>query len=347
MRASVWVAVFLVLLSPATAPAAALRVSVPPLFGSVPVILASDDGWGLFAEEGLDVTVVPLPSQTARLQAFRAGHVDILISDLTQALMIVSERGAEGLIAGSTYSFSDNPGNSSPPVSLITQRYARVSSLEELSQEATAGRVRIGVPRQSDLEFMLDQLFLSAGLTPPRAEQAYVGRDDLLMNAQFLGLGSFHAGVFPQPYADYLLAIDFQGKPDFIVLSDFDGVLVPPTVVVINKGLLQERPAEAAAFFRSLDRAVERVNSLPREELLELGWQLVTQLFLPGQEPHTLLPEDRENVEEAIATLFIPDFPAPKALDPESFEQVLSWARVKGYVRFAVEFNEVVISPVR
>ncbi len=346
MRASVWAAVFLALLTPATALAAPLRVSVPPLFGSVPVILASGEGWGLFSEEGLEVALEPLPSQTARLQAFRARQVDILVSDLTLALMIVSQRDADAVIAGSTYSPSNLGQNVAPPALLITpQRYSRISSLEELAREPPTRRLNIGVPRQSDLEFMLDQLFLTAGHTPP--EQTYVGRDNLLDNANYLSIGRFHAGVFPQPYGQYLMAIDVPGDPEFVVLSEFSNVFVPPTVLVIRRSLLEQRHAEVVAFFCSLERAVERVNSLSREDLLELGWQLVTQLFMPGHEPHTMAPEDRERVERAIETLFIPDFPVPAPVDRESFEVVLSWARRKGYVRFPPEFDETVVPPVR
>ncbi len=347
MRSSVWVAVLLAFLTSTTAVAGSLRVSVPPLFGSVPVILASDTAWGLFAEEGLAVTVVPLPSQRDRTMAFTAQQVDVLVADLTQAVIIVSQQSTDAVIAGATYSVEPADEGNSPPVMLISQRYARVTSVEELAQEASEGSVKIGVPRQSDLEFMLDQLFESTELPLPPAQQAYVGRDDLLINADFLGRGHFHAGVFPQPYADYLLSIDFPGKPEFFVLSDFMGIPVPPTVIVLQRSLLEERPEDVAAFFRALDGAVERVNTLPRDDLLELGWQLVTHLFMPGQEPHTLAAEDRENVEKAIEKLFVPEFPLPHSLDPELFNQVLSWAQRKGYVRFPARFDERVISPVR
>ncbi len=346
MRTSVWTAVFLALLMSVTAVASTLRVSVPPLFGSVPVILASEDGWGLFAEEGLDVTLVPLPSQSARLQAFRARQLDVMIADLTLALMLVSERGADAVIAGATYSAHGLAEDAYPPVVLITpQRFSRIFSLEQLAREASARRVNIGVARQSDLEFMLDQLLHAEGLALP--EGTYVGRDDLLENADYLAWGRVHAAALPQPYAEYLLSIDLPHDPQFLVLSEFNGITVPPTVVVMRRSIVEERPAEVAAFFRSLDRAVERVNSLPREELLELGWQLVTQLFLPGQEPHTMSPEDRERVEEALETLFIPDFPMPDSLGEGPFHEVLSWARRRGYVRSPVEFDEVVVSPVR
>ncbi len=344
MRLSVWAAVFLAIVTPITALATPLRVSVPPLFGSVPVILASRDGWGLFAEEGLDVTLIPLSSQSDRMQAFQARQVDVLITDLTQALMILSQRDADAVIAGTTYSTEALEEDSPRPVSLVTpQRFANISTLEELALQNR--RLRISVPGQSDLEFMLDQLFMSCELTPPR--RAYALEDDLLKNAQLLGVGAYQAGVFPQPYADYLMAIDLDSNPDFTVLSNFAGITVPPTVVLFRRSILEHRTAEVAAFFRALERAVVEVNQLPREELQDLGWQLATQLFLPGQEPEALSPEDRQIIEQAIEALFIPDFPKPAPLEKGVFYEVLSWAEGRGYVRSRLDFDEVVVPPVR
>jgi len=344
MRLSLLVAVFVAIVTPMNALAEPLRVSVPPLFGSVPVILASEDGWGLFADEDLEVRLIPLSSQSDRMQAFQARQVDVLITDLTQALMIVSQRDADAVIAGTTYSTQALDEDAPRPVSLVSpQRFANVSSLEELAQQGR--RMRISVPGQSDLEFMLDQLFLRAELAPPR--RAYALEDDLLRNAQLLGIGAYQAGVFPQPYADYLMAIDLASNPEFTVLSSFTGITVPPTVVVFRKSIVEQRPAEVASFFDALKRAAEEVNQLAREELQDLGWQLATQLFLPGQEPEALSPEDRKIIEEAIEALFIPDFPTPAPLDEEVFYEVLSWAERRGYVRTRLEFDEVVMFPVR
>ncbi|MFO8034563.1 MAG: hypothetical protein R6U88_05315 [Candidatus Bipolaricaulota bacterium] len=344
MRASVWAAVFLVFLLPFTAWAAPLQVSVPPLFGSVPVILASEDGWGLFAEEGLEVSMVPLPSQADQVRAFQAGRVDILISDLTQALMLVSQPDADAVIAGSTYSAERISENSPPPVALVA---IGIPTLEELAEKVHTERMRVAVPRRSDLAFMLDELFLSAESTPPAARQVYVGRDNLLTNAGWVSLESYKAGVFPQPYAEFLTTFVAPHNPDITVLSEFPDITVPPTVVIFRRSILEQKPKAAAAFFRSLDRAVEEINALPDDELLDLGWQLTTQLFMPGQQPNRLAPDDRERVEQAIQSLFIPEFPKPAPLDPAVFREVLSWAEEKGHVTTHLEFDEVAVPPVR
>ncbi len=280
--------------------------------------------------------------------AFESGQIDILVADLTQALMIVSKRGADAVIAGTTYA-PNYAGEGTPPhVALVTQRFAGVTTLKDLVEATRSGRTRplkILVPRQSDLEYMMDRLLANEGLSVP--DGTYVGQDDLLLNATFLSLGSFGAGVFPQPYGEYMLAIDPPGRQEFTVLSSFPGVTPPPTVLVVRRSLLEQKPDVMATFFRTLELAADKLNDLSREELLDLGWTLVTKLFLPGQEPGGMPEEHVERVAEAIEDILIPKFPAPAPVDREVFNEVLSWAQSKRYVLRSVDYDEVVVPPIQ
>ncbi len=348
MRTSVLVAVFVALVSTVGAVAAPLRISVPPLLGAVPVVLGSEDGWGLFAQAGLETTLVPLPSQRARMAAFETGQIDVLVTELTQALILVSKRGADAVIAGTTYAPTYTGEGTPPHVALVTQRYAGVTTLEELVTATRSNRSRplkILVPRPSDLEYMMDQLLAAEGLSVP--DGTYVGQDDLLLNATFLSLGSFGAGVFPQPYGEYMLALDAPGRPEFTVLSSFPSVTPPPTVLVVRRSLFEGNPDVMETFFRTLELAADMVNALSRDELLDLGWTLVTKLFLPGQEPEGMPEEHAERVAEAIEDILIPEFPAPGPLDREIFDNVLSWARGKRYVLRSVDYDDVVVPPIQ
>jgi hypothetical protein len=58
---------------------------------------------------------------------------------------------------------------------------------------------------------MLDQLFQSQGFSLP--SELYVGQDNLLVNATWTLFGMTAAAVLPQPYVDYLLHYEFEGKP--------------------------------------------------------------------------------------------------------------------------------------
>ncbi len=348
MTAALWLTVAMVVFAPCTLHAGPLRVSVPPWFGAVPVVLASHEGWDTFAKEDLDVHLVPLPSQRDRTLAFEAGQLDVLVTDLAQALILVTQEDADAIIAGCTYTPPSTRPNGSAAVALIAHHEADVGSLDDLVDQANAGALKIAVPRPSDLEFMLDSLFEQAGYTAP--QHAYVGSDDLIHNILYVGLELFGAGVFPQPYAELLVAYGefvLPAQPLFLTLSDFSGISVPPTVIVFRRGLLDRKPHIMAAFFRALDRAVDDLNALAVEEVLELGWELATLLFLPGQDPDALSPTAREHADAALRELFVPPFPAAHPLEPEPFHRVLNWAKDRGYLTRTVPFDKAVTAPTR
>lgn len=348
MKVRMWLVAVLALFTPHTLVAEPLRVSVPPWFGAVPVVLASHEGWDTFADEGLNVELVPLPSQRDRLLAFEAGQLDVLITDLTQALVLVTQADADAVITGCTYSPDSAPPNGYATVALIAHHRVDVDTLDDIAEQATAGTLNIAVPRPSDLEFVLDTLFRQAGHTPPH--QAYVGSDNLIHNILYVGLELFGAGVFPQPYAELLMAygeLIVPDRPLFVSLSAFSGVPVPPTVVVFRRSVLDGDPRVAAPFFRALERAVETLNALPVEEVLGAGWEIATLLFLPGQDPDALSPTTRAHADAALSRLFTHAFQAPHPLELEPFEHVLGWAKDKGYVTRAVLFEEAVANNTR
>jgi len=310
-----------------------LRISLPPLMGAVPVALGVS--WGLFQQEGVEVELVPLPGQRDRMVAFQARQVDALVTDLASALMLASQMPDEVAIVSTAYF---PVSQEVPHLALITQAYSGVKELSDFVAEG-GDRFRIAVPRQSDLEFCLEKLFESHGLLLPA--DRFIGQDDLLINATWVVFGMVTAGVLPQPYVDYLLHYEFEGKPELVVLSDFAGIPIPPSVIVFQRVFLSARLDELNAFFRAVNRAVERLNSSPREELLATGWDTAVELFFPGLDPETLEPEGRARVEQAINEIYIPIFPRPGPVPQDLFELVREWADAKGYLVGEVEYRQV------
>ena len=323
------IAVFLPLALGASA--TPLRISLPPLMGAVPVALAAN--WNLFSEQGVEVSLVPLASQRDRMSAFRAGQLDGLVTDLTSALMLAAMLPGEVVLLGTAYYPVDQ---SRPHVALITQAH---SGIEELAQLTAQTHLKLALPRQSDLEFALDTLLASQGLTPPT--RAYVGQDNLLTNATFVLMGMVEAGVFPQPYVDFLLHYEHEGKPELVVLSWFPDVPKPPSVIVFRRSVVEERGQEIAGFRLALELAVERINTATHEELLDIGWQLAVELFFPGLVWEELKPAVQARLRAAIETIGVPVFPSPGPVPQDIFQQVLSWADEKGYLVNEVSYQEV------
>jgi NitT/TauT family transport system substrate-binding protein len=314
--------------------AAPIRVSLPPLLGALPVAVA--ERLGLFSEEGVEVRLLPLPSQRDRILAFQAGQIEAMVTDLTSALLLIASQPREAAIAAALY----RPAQDGSHLGLITPvSFSRLHSLSELVEAAGRRGVRIAVPRQSDLEFMLDQLFEGMGVSFP--PEFLVGQDNLLLNATWVMFGMTAAAVLPQPYVDYLLHYEFEGKPTLLVLADFAGLPIPPDVLVVRRSL---SAAAVERFLAAVGKAVARIRAMPREELVALALPIAIELFFPGVDLAAASPEDRARVETAIDALRIPLFPEPSPLDPGIFERVASWARRKGYLPRPLSYADVALA---
>ncbi len=319
---------------------APLKVSVPPALGSVPVVMAA--AWDLFREEGVDVELVPLPSQRDRLLAFQAAQVDLVVTDLTGALLLLSSAPRGGVILGTAHA----PDPEALHLAFITPpAYSRIRTWDELLATVRGGkRVQIALPRQSDLEFVADEVFRAEGLTVP--SDLYIGQDNLLNNASWTLLGMVAVGALPQPYVDYILTYSFPGKPTLEVLRWVPGSAFPPEVVVARRPVVEARPEDLASFFRALRRAVDRLNSEDREAIVAAALPVAVSLFFPGAGPEEIAdPEARDQVERAIGAIVIPRFPQPEVLDPDVYRRVMAWAVGKKYLRSTIPYEAVVVPP--
>lgn len=310
--------------------ASPIRVSLPPLLGALPVAVANK--LGLFAEQGLEVQLVPLPSQRDRILAFQAGQIDAVVTDLTSALLLVSAQPAEAGIAAALYI----PPKDGSHLALITPaNFSHIYSVEEFFSALQTRKIQIAVPRQSDLEFMLDKFCREHGVS--LSPEIFVGQDNLLLNATWILFGMTTAGVLPQPYVDYLLNYEFEEKPTLLVLADFAGLPIPPDVLVVRRSLSLETVEK---FLAAVEEAVERIQGMTREELVDLAMPIAIELFFPGVNLETATPEDRARIEAAVDALRLPTFTAPQPVDPEIFQAVLQWAKDKGYLYHNISYAQ-------
>ncbi|MCX7750254.1 MAG: hypothetical protein N2320_01605 [Candidatus Bipolaricaulota bacterium] len=315
-----------------------LKVSLPPATGAVPIVMGV--AWGLFRGEGVTVELVPLPSQRDRLLAFQAGQVDLVVTDLTGALLLLASAPQAAVIAGTAFV----PEPETPHLAFITPpAYSRILTWDDLvARVRGGGRVQIALPRQSDLEFVADELFRKAGVTVPA--DLYIGQDNLLNNASWTLLGMVPVGALPQPYVNYILTYDYPGKPTLTVLRWVPGADVPPEVIVVRRVLLGS--PVLAGFFRAVRRAVDRFNGADRDAIVAAALPLAVDLFFPGGGPETATdPEVRAQIERSIASIAIPRFSYPEAVSRAVYERVVAWAVGKKYLRTPIPYETAVVPP--
>jgi NitT/TauT family transport system substrate-binding protein len=295
-----------------------VTLSLPPVMGSLPLAFAR--GWNLFEEGGLDVELIGLSDNQARILALMAGNIDGMICDVTTAILLVTS-GTDIVITSTAYQ-PEQTGS----LTLLCPSYFNIDSLDDLLSRTENGNSlkSIAITEMSDIEYSIDTLLKSHGYTlDPDKDYSYWY--DMLQIATFLALGSVYAAVLPEPYTTYISNYpQINPNSTYLHLSDFNDMDILPSVLVFRREVVEESPEVIDLFYDIYRQAIDMINALSRDELIEMGIDEALSLFFPG------LTE--ENVPEGIMDSFvIPHFPQLKMLAEEQFEAVVAWVNDKCY----------------
>ena len=308
--------IFSLVVVPADEPT--LRISLPPVMGCLPMAFA--DGWDMFSEAGLDVEVVGLSDSQARALALMAGEIDAMICDVSTAILLVAS-GTDIVITSTAYQ-PEQTGS----LALLTQSYFRIESVDDLLNRTQEGNTlrSIAITERSDIEYALDSLLTSLGHTV-EPDKDYSYWHDMLQLSMFLNLGSVYAAVLPEPYITYMCEYPpLKPGASLIHLSDFEGIDILPSVVVLRREMVDQFPDMIAVFYDTYREVIDEINQTDRDELMKTGIDIALSLFFPG------LTE--ESVPEGVLDEFdIPHFSYPTVLSKERFEDVADWLIWKGY----------------
>lgn len=306
-----------------------LRVSLPPIMGSVPIALA--DSWGLFAKHGVDVQVIGLSDNQARSLALMAGNIDAMVCDLTTAVLLYTS-GTKIVITSTAYTPTQ-----SGSLALLSQSYFHINSIPDLLAQTQAGSnlKSIAITPMSNIEYDLDALMHHLGYQiDPDKDCSYWY--DLLQVATFLSLGSVYAAVLPEPYITYISNYPSVMKDSHLVhLSDFAGVDLLPSVVVFRRDFVNAHPDMVTRFYAAYRDAVNRINSSTKDELIALGINEALTLFFPGMSKEAVPPG-------IMDTFTIPRFPFPGKVSKEEFDAVINWVNAKRYTWKHPTYEELI-----
>jgi ABC-type nitrate/sulfonate/bicarbonate transport system substrate-binding protein len=326
MRRIVLFVVLCAVLGGGTASAVTLRMSLPPVFEALPIAFA--EAWGLFDAEGISVELVGITDNQERSTALLTGNLDAVMGDVSRSLLDCSS-GRDLVITGSAAS---TPQTDSVLLGLLSHVGFGAETLDALL--STNGK--IGISYRTDDEYMLDQLLMANGIAKGWSLR-YMYFNDALQLAVWFAAQTVPVAVMREPYISYIATYHPPNgsPPNLTWLSTFSGIVPLPSVVVFRKAFVKTNAAAVEAFYRAYAVAVERINAMPRDELVEVGLDVVLGLFFQGANV-TGVPQ------EALDAISIPHFEAPAPLTEETFSNVLSWMQKKGYVIDRLEYGAVV-----
>ncbi len=281
-----------------------LKIGVLPITDVVPAYVAQEQGY--YADEGIEVELVPVASGAERDSLIQAGGIDGELNELITT--ILTNAGSETKVRVVTT--ARRPFPDGPLFFILSSPGSGITSAEQLKG------VAIGISENTVIEYVTDRVLQRQGFQPDEVVFTNVPRIpvrlELLLNDQL------KAAVLPDPLASLA---QMQGAR--VVLTDNVYPEASLSVLSFREDILKDRPNTVRAFLRAWDRAVADINADPRK--------FRNLLIEKARVPEPL--QDRYD---------LPSFPEKELPSEAQVEDVIDWALEKGLISQPMRYEEVV-----
>ena len=220
-----------------------LTIGLMPDTDSIPFIIAAEHGY--FAEEGVEVELVPFKSAMERDAALQSGNLDGAISDL---LAVIFARS--GGFAVHAVSYTDGNYN------LVAGGNSGIAASADLRGK------EIAISRNTIIEYVTDEILAVNGIEEQDVSKVVIPQ--IPVRLEMLQSGNLAAAVLPEPMASVAVASGSR----YVTGSGELGI--NPGVIVFSDTSIQEKEASIRAMYRAYNKAVNYLNNTPRTEYIDL-----------------------------------------------------------------------------
>lgn len=217
-----------------------LRIAILPVLNTLPLHVAQAEGF--YAEEGVNVELIPFDSARDRQIALQTGEVEGANTDLQGVILLVN--------GGFDVRAVRSEPTLEPYFSIVAGANSGVETIDDLRG------VPIAISENTIIEYLTTEMLLNAGFSPD--EIVYEEVPAIPVRLELLNTGQVAAATLPEPLTT--LAVNLQGGR--LIANDGDAAFVP-TVLAFNGAVLDEQPDAVRAFLAAYERAVAAINSNP------------------------------------------------------------------------------------
>jgi NitT/TauT family transport system substrate-binding protein len=272
--------------------ASPLKVGILPDVDSLPLLVAKEEG--LFAAQGIEVSLVSFKTAVERDAALQAGAIDGAVSDLLAVAL-----SAQGGFDIKATSLTDGR------YGLVASPQSRIDSLAGLAD------VPIGISSNTIIQYAAETMVAASGVAKERIRGLAVPKIQLRM--ELLLAGQLEAACLPEPLLSVARA---KGARLIAASDDFASTLDQGTgfgagVIVFSKSVLDNRLADVAAFYRGYALAASAIDA-KSDSYRDF---LVAKAGFPAE------------VRDSFSFVY---YRKPRLPKPADVDSVLSWMRAKG-----------------
>ncbi len=278
-----------------------LKVALLPILDSLPFHAAQAKGY--FDRHGVSVTAVPVGSGLERDQLMQAGAIDGMLNEMATTANFNRDRVQVQIISSARKAYPHYP--------LFRVLAAPGSGL---SSPADLKDIRIGVSKNTIIEYVTDRLLAAHGLTPDQIAKKSV--PVIPERYQLLLQGQLKAATLPDPLAKSALeagavaVIDDSAHPQYSV-----------SVLSFSIQALKNKADTVRRFIKAWNQAAQDINADP--------------------ESHRRLLLQKIRVPKNIQQIYrIPPFPIREVPSAEQWADVMNWMVSKKLLKAPLPYKK-------
>ncbi len=307
MKRTIAIALLLILATTTAAFPGSARAADKIVFGVLPVMQALPlfvaQEKGLFADEGVEVELIPFRSGLEKDAAMAARQTQGYFGDMLTSIILGANQMPVSMVATIFNTTGDQrmfavlaaPGTGKP-------------SLTDLARKGIAGS------SNTVIEYVTAKLLEKE---TPGADLNMIETKNILARMPMLLQGQVAGAVLPEPLVTLV-----EGKGATVVADD-RGLGITPTTLLFTRDLIEKNTNAVRAFLRAVSRASALINQ-------------DQEMARPIMIKYARIPEP---LQQSIA---IPLFIPPAVPDKDLVMDVYNWLNEKGVLKSELTFDEMV-----
>ena len=278
-------------------PVKSIVIGIMPDVDSIPFIIAQEEG--LFKQAGVDVTLKFFKSAVERDSALQSGNLDGAVSDMLAENF--SKKGGFDTVITSLTTGS---------YKLVVAKNETATSLQELKGKDVA------VSKNTIIEYVTDRFAEQGGLAQGAFNKVVIPQ--IPTRLEMLQNGKIAAATLPEPMASVSV------KNGCRILQSSDQLGINPGVMIFTAQAVREKEGEIKALYLAYGKAVEYLESEPRENYIDL---VVEKGGFP------------KDVKDALV---LPKYRKPEAPAEKDVDAVSEWLVKRQLLPKAYSYQELV-----
>lgn len=280
-----------------------LKIAVLPIMDTLPFYVAEQQGY--FADEGIQIELLPVKSPTERDALIQAGEADGMLTDIPGVGIFNRDAVQVKIVSMARKAYPNAP---------LFRLLAAPGS--GISTPADLAGVKIGISQNTVIEYITDRMLEQSGLS---ADQIAVEEISAIpVRFEQLMAGQVQAATLPDPLAQGAVAAGAT-----LVVDDSQFTEYSHSVLVFRLQALEDKPNTIQKFLTAWQKAAAELNANPDSYsnlLIEVG-----------------------RVPESIQGSYsMPPFPQGEITSESQWEDNVAWLLKKGLIDNEIPYNDAV-----